>query len=227
MLSKLWLMVSGGRNDATSMSSDSMSRIEAAYSARFSRWNERRPGFGRSSAAASSFASSDAASASSVASGGRSLPAGGIIPARSFRMIFSETSARCSAFAGIEAFEDEVPLGLVGVVAFQAVLLDDGLVGRRVRNRWANLRKRGCGGARSGRGDHRRKGGGREQKDQRLPHILRQEVYGFRIPPVTGFDASALGLWGRQELLDLPHGVLDFHVERALAELGRGGPGVP
>ena len=31
----------------------------------------------------------------------------------------------------------------------------------------------------------------------------------------------------RQHVLDLPHGVLDFHVESALPELGRGGPGVP
>src|SRR5437588_6607073 len=65
----------------------------------------------------------------------------------------------------------------------------------------------------------------RKTSDCRM--FLRQEVYGFRMPSVTGFDGSALGPGWGQKLLDLPHGVVDFHLERAFAELGRRRPGVP
>jgi hypothetical protein len=100
MLSKLWLIVSGGRNAATSTVMPRRSLIDAAYSARLSRWNVRRPGFGRVTAAASIRVSSAEASAVTTAGSGRSAPAGGIMPARSLRIIFSATSAVWSARAG-------------------------------------------------------------------------------------------------------------------------------
>ena len=46
MLSKFALIVSCGRYSEASIGSDSRSRTAAVYSARFNRWNERRPGSG-------------------------------------------------------------------------------------------------------------------------------------------------------------------------------------
>src|SRR4051794_25996398 len=73
----------------------SRSFTAAWYSARFSRWNGRQPGFGFSVEAASIFASSVSTNALIVAASGRRAPGGGIMPARSLRIIFSVTSA-CS-----------------------------------------------------------------------------------------------------------------------------------
>ena len=121
-----------------------------AYSARFRRWNVRRPGFGRGSAAASSCASSDAASASSGRLG-RALVRrrGGIMPARSLRIIFSATSARCSAFAGSKSSRTRSPFALSASWHSRQYLLDDGaLVGRGGAVRGA--RRDGCAARRSG-----------------------------------------------------------------------------
>jgi hypothetical protein len=57
------------------------------------RWKGRQPGFGDSAAAASSLVSSASTNALIVAASGRRAPGGGIMPARSFRIIFSPTSA--------------------------------------------------------------------------------------------------------------------------------------
>ena len=88
-MSKPWLMESGGSSPLTSMSSASRSFTARAYSTRLSRWNGRRPGLGVTGAAVSMRVSSAAASASSVCSSGRRAPGGGIMPARSLRIIFS------------------------------------------------------------------------------------------------------------------------------------------
>jgi hypothetical protein len=64
-----------------------------------SRWNGRQPGFGFSAAAASIFVSRASTNALMVAASGRFALGGGIMPARSLRIIFSATSACCSAFA--------------------------------------------------------------------------------------------------------------------------------
>ena len=73
-LSKPWLIVSGGRNALTSTSMPMRSRTARAYSARFSRWNGRQPGFGRAAAAASILVSRVAANAVSVATGSSRYP---------------------------------------------------------------------------------------------------------------------------------------------------------
>ena len=67
----------------------------AWYSERLRRWNGRQPGLGLSAAAASIFASSVSTKALVVAVSGRRAPGGGIMPARSLRIIFSVTSG-CS-----------------------------------------------------------------------------------------------------------------------------------
>ncbi len=66
-----------------------------AYSARFSRWNGRQPGLGFTAAVSSMRDSSAVVSAAMVLASGRLAPAGGIMPARSLRIIFS-TSSGCS-----------------------------------------------------------------------------------------------------------------------------------
>ena len=84
-------------------------RSPRAYSARLRRWNGRRPGFGRSAAARSIRVSIDDANAVSVASSGRFAPAGGIMPARSLRIIFSATSGCCSIVGRVERRERKPP----------------------------------------------------------------------------------------------------------------------
>ena len=91
------------------MSRSSRSRTECAYSARFNRWNGRRPGLGWIAAAASTFASSEVANCDSTASSGRRMPGGGIMPRRSLWMIFSATSAFCSACAASKVTSDSPP----------------------------------------------------------------------------------------------------------------------
>ena len=72
--------------------------MAAVYSARLSRWKERRPGFGSASALASSWVSSDPATSASTSSAGRRAPGGGIMPSRSFQTIFSARAASSGAF---------------------------------------------------------------------------------------------------------------------------------
>jgi hypothetical protein len=103
MLSKLWLIVSGGSSAETSTSIASKSRIARAYSARLRRWNGRQPGSGLVAAASSIRVSSAATRASMVDWSGRLIPAGGIWPARSLRIIFSVTSAVVCARAASNA----------------------------------------------------------------------------------------------------------------------------
>ena len=219
-----------------------MSRIEAVYSARFSRWNDRRPGFGRASAAASIFVSSDAGERrrASPRAGARA-PAGGIMPARSFRIIFSATSARCSAFAGSKPSRTRSPLALSASWHSRQYRSMTALSDVR------GARREARGAAHGVRGDRADAAPGEatraaaaglaiaaamaarpEQNDRAISACLRGEVYGFPdVRPLPVFAGSALGLRGRQERLDLAHGVLDFHVENALSKGFGRGPAVP
>ena len=97
MLSKLALIWSFGSHFPASTSSPRRSRIARSYSGRLSRWKVRPPGFGFSTAARSTMSSSVSTSSSSSSSGGRRTPGGGIMPARSLRIIFSAVSASVSA----------------------------------------------------------------------------------------------------------------------------------
>ena len=99
MLSKLLLTVSVGRNLSGSTVMSSNVFMERAYSARFSRWNVRRPGLGFAYATASILVSRASTSARSVSALGRRAPGGGIIAVRSFRIIFSAISPFCSGDA--------------------------------------------------------------------------------------------------------------------------------
>jgi hypothetical protein len=92
-------MVSGGRNVVTSTSTFSRSRTAFWYSARLSRWNGREPGFGLSAAWRSIRDSNDDTSAAITAGSGFLAPGGGIMPARSLRIIFSVTSPFSSSLA--------------------------------------------------------------------------------------------------------------------------------
>ncbi len=74
-----------------------------AYSAWLSRWNVRVPGSGFFSQASSSVDSSSRTTSSSTEASGRRTPAGGIIPARSFRIIRSATSAFSGLLATLAA----------------------------------------------------------------------------------------------------------------------------
>ena len=110
MLSKLALIVSEGRYDVTSMSRPKMARTAAAYSARFMRWNDRRPGFRFTTATRSTVVSSAVASAVRVAgSSFRDAVRGGIMPVRSLRMTFSVTSACSAALPASNAASDKSP----------------------------------------------------------------------------------------------------------------------
>ena len=99
MLSKLALLVSSGRKVATSMSRPSRSRTAAAYSARLRRWKVLRPGSGSAAAMRSMVFSSSVTIASRSSGSGRGMPAGGIMPARSLRIIFSIVGRRSAASA--------------------------------------------------------------------------------------------------------------------------------
>ena len=132
MLSKLWLMVSGGRNEAASTSSDSMSRIEGAYSARFSRWNVGGPGSGARRQLRPAW--TRARRERIERRRGRTLLARRRHHARA--QLADDRLGDVGALIRLRrviALEDEIPLRLVGVVAFQAVLLDEGLVGGAMR----------------------------------------------------------------------------------------------
>jgi hypothetical protein len=99
MLSKFALLVSSGSQSPAFTSRASSSRMARSYSGRFRRWNVRRPGLGDLPAAVSSVVSSALMSATCVAGSGRCAPRGGIMPACSFTMIFSATSACSTALA--------------------------------------------------------------------------------------------------------------------------------
>src|SRR4029453_132561 len=108
-LSKPLLTVSAGRNAVGSTSSARICRTSRAYSARFTRWNGPRPGSGDAPAIASMRASRAPASADSVAGSGRFAPGGGIMPARSFRIIFWVVSRAGDAASGVQATSDNPP----------------------------------------------------------------------------------------------------------------------
>ena len=93
MLSKLALIVSGGRNVLGSISMPSRSLIAMTYSARLSLWKVRLPGFGLRAACSSMLVSSAIARACLVAASGCCASFGGIMPTRNFRIIFSAISA--------------------------------------------------------------------------------------------------------------------------------------
>ena len=95
-----------------------------AYSARFSRWNGRQPGFGLSAAAASIRVSSASTNAGCVAASGRRAPGGGIMPARSLRIIFSATSACCVDLRRVEPGERQLAAFLRSLWHDGAVLRD-------------------------------------------------------------------------------------------------------
>ena len=88
-LSKPLTMVSAGSSAVTSTSRLNSSLTARAYSARFSRWKVRPPGCGERVAAASICCSNATAMSMSPVPSGRLDPAGGIMPTRSLRMIFS------------------------------------------------------------------------------------------------------------------------------------------
>ena len=93
----------------TSTSRSSRSWTACEYSARVRRWNGRQPGFGLLAANSSIRASSAAASWSICAASGRLAPGGGIIPARSLRIIFSMTSGCSWAFIASKLASDSPP----------------------------------------------------------------------------------------------------------------------
>jgi len=95
MLSKLALFWSSGSQSPAFTCRPSRSRTTRSYSARLSRWNDRVPGL---TGAASMVDSSVSTRASSVSPPGRFDPGGGIISARSLRIIFSVASL-CVAVA--------------------------------------------------------------------------------------------------------------------------------
>ena len=139
MLSKPALIVSGGRNALTSTSRSSELADRRACTRRDSgAGTVRRPGFGCSAAArvdASSRARST--SASSASASGRRAPGGGIMPARSLRIIFSATSRVLDRPARRRTPASDRPPALpLFAVAAGAVLLDQrGLRLRRRRQR--------------------------------------------------------------------------------------------
>jgi hypothetical protein len=96
-LSKPWLTVSGGRKAVMSTSSARSSRTERAYSARLSLWKVRPPGFGFFAATSTMRSSSVRARSAISAGSGCGAKEGGIMPARSFRIIFSAMGAFSSA----------------------------------------------------------------------------------------------------------------------------------
>ncbi len=102
-------MVSGGRYAATSTSRLSRSRTALLYSARFRRWNGRDPGLGFAAASLSIRDSNDDTIAVITAASGRRAPAGGIMPARSLRMIFSVSAGSCTSFAASKPASDRSP----------------------------------------------------------------------------------------------------------------------
>ena len=73
--------------------------MERSYSGWLRRWKPRCPTLFSFSAASSIFPSSRSTRASNVSGPGRGIPGGGIIPARSFAIIFSAVSGRAAAAA--------------------------------------------------------------------------------------------------------------------------------
>ena len=102
-------MVSAGSSAVTSMSSASRSFTARAYSARLRRWKLREPGAGVRAASASMRVSNAAAMSSSAVPSGRLAPAGGIIFARSLRIIFSDSSRSSTSRAASKPASDSPP----------------------------------------------------------------------------------------------------------------------
>ena len=109
-LSKLPSSTSAGSQRPASISRSSMSRMTRSYSARLSRWKRRIPGLGRGAAASSTSCSSVSTSTSSVSPAGRGIPGGGIIPARSLRIMRSAVSAYSGARATSNPWSDMLPV---------------------------------------------------------------------------------------------------------------------
>ena len=80
-----------------------------SYSARLSLWNDLTPGLGSRMAAASTVSSRVVASMVSSSPSGRGMPGGGIIPARSLRMIFSAVSACAAAAVTSNSSSERLP----------------------------------------------------------------------------------------------------------------------
>ena len=110
MLSNPLLSSSAGSSPAASTSSARRSRIAFAYSVRFRRCMRVRPGRGFISAARSSDVSRNVARAPSVAASGRAAPTGGIMPARTFRMAFSQVSGPLGISAKSECSSERPPV---------------------------------------------------------------------------------------------------------------------
>jgi hypothetical protein len=98
MLSNPLAESSGGSSVVGSISRSRRSRIVLAYSVRFNRCSTTDPGVARVAARSIAF-SSHSRSASYSGSGGRGMSGGGMTPARSFRITFSQSSARSGTFA--------------------------------------------------------------------------------------------------------------------------------
>jgi len=74
-----------------------------------SRWNVRRPGFGRARASASICCSSVVSNAASVSPPGFVEPGGGIIPSCSFAMTFSDASGDLAAAPTSKSSSERLP----------------------------------------------------------------------------------------------------------------------
>ena len=114
-----------------------------AYSARFRRCSEGRPGLGSVAAAASSEFSRYDTRAVRAGSDGRGTPPGGIRPPRSLRTTFSQTSALVPGLDEIDRVERQAAGLRALVVAAETVLAHDLGVGGDVD---------GSGGSGPGRG---------------------------------------------------------------------------
>ena len=112
----------------TSTSRSSRSRTALPYSVRFRRWIGLCPGSGEMSACASRRCSSEAANRCSVASSGRGMPTGGIMPPRSLMMTFSHTSEWLAAVAGSSPSSDSPPVRARALWQLTRYLLDERLL---------------------------------------------------------------------------------------------------
>ena len=81
----------------------------ASYSERVRRWNGRQPGLGWLAANSSMRDSSAAVSDSTAAASGFFAPGGGIMPARSLRIIFSITAGCSCAFMASKPASESPP----------------------------------------------------------------------------------------------------------------------
>ena len=86
--------------------------MDLSYSGRFSLWKTLLPGVRRVCPAASTVYSSASTSVNKVSADGRRTPGGGIIPTRSFMIIFSLVGANSAAIPTLKSSKDKLPRNL-------------------------------------------------------------------------------------------------------------------